>query len=453
MEDGRDVEDLDADVVVVGAGFAGLVAARELKAGGARIVVLEARDRVGGRTLNHVLADGQRIEIGGQWVGPGHHRLLTTAAELGVATFPTYSRGWHLLSYKGRLLRHRGLVPPRLPPHVLVDFVQASLRLDWNARHVPIAEPWTATDALKWDHTTLEAWMRQAMWSRGGRSLMRMATTALFSAEPGELSLLHYLFYGHSAGLSRGLINAQHARFVGGSQEVAIRLAESLEGDISLLAPVSSIEARGSSVVVTSDRVRVRGERVVVAVPPALAGRIRYIPGLPADRDHLMQSAPMGSVMKVLAVYESPFWRESGLSGQASGDQGLVRVTFDNSPPSGHPGVLVGFAEAADARRLRRLTPPERRREVLTCLGRYFGSRAKAPLDYIEKDWSDEEWSRGCYGAFFPPGVWTSYGHALRPPIGHVHWAGSETSPTWAGYIEGAIRSGEHAAAEVLAQL
>jgi monoamine oxidase len=439
----------DVDVVVVGAGFAGLTAARRLKVRGVSVLVLEARDRVGGRSVNHFLGDGQPIDVGGQWVGPGQDRLLALAGEMGVATFPTYNRGWHLLLYRGRLLRHRGLIPPAIPPNVLADFLQAQLRLDRMARLVPLDRPWRAKLAPQWDSTTLDSWMRRSVYTAGGRALMRMATTAVFSAEPGDLSLLHVLFYTHSAGLSRSLMKAQQWRFVGGSQEVAVRLSKALSDDIRLSAPVRSIETTRDGAVVTAAGLQARCRRVVVAVPPVLAGRIDYSPALPADRDHLTQTAPMGSVIKILAVYDHPFWRERGLSGQASGDEGLVRVTFDNTPPSGSPGVLVAFAEAGDARQLARLSTAQRRSEVLQCLRRYFGEQADDPVEYIEKDWTSERWTRGCYGAFFPPGVWTGYGPALRRPIGPLHWAGSETSQTWAGYIEGAIRSGERVADEI----
>jgi monoamine oxidase len=439
----------DVDVVVVGAGFAGLTAARGLKARGSSVLVLEARDRVGGRSLNHVLDDGQPIEIGGQWVGPGQDRLLALAGEMGVATFPTYNKGWHLLLYRGRLLRHRSMIPPAIPPNVLADFLQAQVRLDRMARLVPLDRPWEAKLAPQWDAMTLASWMRRSMYTAGGRALMRMATTAIFSAEPGELSLLHVLFYTHSAGLSRNLMRAQQWRFVGGSQEVAVRLSNAIGDDIRLNAPVRSIETSRDSAVVTAVGLQARCRHVVVAVPPVLAGRIDYSPALPADRDRLTQTAPMGSVIKILAVYDRPFWRERGLSGQASGDEGLVRVTFDNSPPSGRPGVLVAFAEAGDARELARLTAAERRAEVLRCLRRYFGEQADEPVEYIEKDWNSEPWTRGCYGAFFPPGAWTGCGPALRRQVGPLHWAGSETSDVWAGYIDGAIRSGERVADEI----
>lgn len=440
----------DVDVVVVGAGLAGLTAARDLEAGGVRVLVLEARDRVGGRTLNHTLANGEGIEIGGQWVGPTQDRILAMAASLGVGTFPTFSDGWNVLSYRGRLRRYRGTVP-RLPLHVLMDLGQTQLRLDRMARRVPLDEPWSARLAQRWDTMTVETWLRLAMHSRGGKALMHTAVTGVFSAEPGDISLLHFLFYSRSGGLSRGLMDAQQWRFVGGSQQVSIRQAEALRCEVRFASAVRAIRQDDAGVVVTGDGFNVRCRRVVVTAPPALAGRIRYDPVLPSDRDQLMQCAPMGSAIKILAIYDSPFWRERGQSGQATADVGPVRVVFDNSPPSGTPGVLVAFVEALDGRRLRRMSQDERRRDVLACLGHFFGEHASAPSAYVEMDWSAEEWSRGCYGAFFPPGVWTSYGQALRQPVGRIHWAGTETSPIWVGYMDGAVRSGERVAAEVLA--
>jgi monoamine oxidase len=245
-------------------------------------------------------------------------------------------------------------------------------------------------------------------------------------------------------------VTAQELRFVGGSQQLSIRQAKRLEAEIRLQAAVKAVRQDQTGVTVTGHETSIRSQRVIITAPPSLAGRIGYEPLLPADRDLLTQSSPMGSVIKILGIYDEPFWRSDGLSGQASSDVGAVRVMFDNSPPSGKPGILVGFAEASQARQLRRLSPIERRNEVLDCFGRFFGNKAKKPTAYVEQDWNSEEWSRGCYGAFFPPGVWTSYGHALRTPVGRVHWAGAETSPEWAGYMEGAVRSGERVAAEVI---
>jgi monoamine oxidase len=195
----------------------------------------------------------------------------------------------------------------------------------------------------------------------------------------------------------------------------------------------------------------VRAARAIVAIPPTIAGRIEYDPPLPARRDQLTQRMPQGAVIKTMAVYERPFWREDGLSGQATSDVGPARVTFDNSPPDGTPGVLLGFLEGRLARDWGERPAEARREAVLAGHVRLFGRSAARPVRYIERIWADEEWTRGCYGCLMTTGGWTEYGSALRAPVGCLHWAGAETATIWAGYMDGAVQSGERAAAEALA--
>jgi monoamine oxidase len=231
-------------------------------------------------------------------------------------------------------------------------------------------------------------------------------------------------------------------------------LADALgDGVVNLSSPVRRIEVRGDKVVVEAGTGTFAGRRVVVSTPPLLAGRIDYDPPLPPGRDQLTQRTPMGSVIKCQVVYDEPFWRADGLSGQATGDGEGARVVFDNSPPDGTPGVLLGFLEGDEARRLARVDPATRRGVVVDSLTRYFGPRAAKPADYHELDWQREHWSGGCYGTLFGPNVWTRYGPALRAPVGRVHWAGTETATVWAGYMDGAVQSGQRVAAEVLAAL
>jgi monoamine oxidase len=161
----------------------------------------------------------------------------------------------------------------------------------------------------------------------------------------------------------------------------------------------------------------------------------------------------MGACIKCMAFYEEPFWRAAGLSGSAVSDPGPLSIIFDNSPPDGSPGIVVGFLEGHWARELGRAGPEERRAAVLENLARLFGPQAAGPERYMERNWTDEEWSRGCYVGYTGPGVLTAYGPALRAPIGPVHWAGTETATVWNGYMDGAIQSGERAALEVLAAL
>jgi monoamine oxidase len=445
-----------ADVLVVGAGLAGLTAARDLAAADRSVLVLEARDRVGGRIVNQDIGGGKIVEMGGQWAGPTQDRLLALAADLEVATFPTYDIGKKVLHFNGKRGTYSNTIP-RINPLVLADVGRAQARLEALARKVPADAPWTAPGAGKLDGQTFETWARRNTASRGARTLLALAAEAVFAAEPGDLSMLHVLFYSHSGGSFQRLIDttggAQQDRFVGGSALIAERLAIRLGDAIRLGAPVTRIEVAGDTVTATTAAGQFTGRRVIVTAPPLLAGRIEYEPALPHWREQLTQRTPMGSVIKCQVLYDEPFWRADGLCGQATGDGEGSRVVFDNSPPDATPGILLAFLEGDEARRLGREPPAVRRHAVIDSLVRYFGPRAGKPADYLELDWQQEKWSGGCYGTLFGPNVWTRYGHALREPVGPIHWAGTETSPVWAGYMDGAVRSGEDAARVAAAEL
>jgi monoamine oxidase len=452
-----DPQTRDADLVVIGAGLAGLSAARAAATAGASVVVVEARDRVGGRVLNEDIGGGNVVEVGAQWIGPTQDRLAALAARLGVETFPTYGEGENVIEYGGRLRRYRGTIP-RINPVVLLDVERAQRRLNRMARRVPLDAPWEAPDAPALDGQTAATWMRRNLATRAGRMLLELGIEAVWAAQPEDMSLLHVLFYIHSAGSLEMLFDteggAQQDRFVGGSQRIPILMAQELGRENVLLgAPVRMIRRGEHGVTVEADGATVRARRAVVAIAPTLAGRIAYDPPLPGFRDQLTQRMPLGTVAKCMAIYDEPFWRAENLSGQGTSDAGPVKLTFDNSPPSGAPGVLLGFLEGRQARELGRLHANERRAAVLDCFARLFGPRAGRPDAYVERLWAEEEWSRGCYGCHMPTGAWTAYGPALREPIGPLHWAGAEYATVWNGYMDGAVRSGEAAASAVLERL
>ncbi|HEY1523041.1 MAG TPA: flavin monoamine oxidase family protein [Solirubrobacteraceae bacterium] len=444
------------DVVVVGAGLAGLTAATELGHAGHSVAVLEARHRVGGRTLNHPVGRGEVVEVGGQWVGPGQDRILARAKALGVHTFKTYTRGEQILDYRGRQSHFTGLIPP-LPAPDAKDFGQLLGKIIKLQDTVPRQRPWTANDGAILDGQTAETFKLANSSTYGARFLFDLAVRAVFAADPRDLSLLHMLFYFHSG---NGIINltstaggAQDSRFHGGSQLVSIRMAEHLGQRVVLGAPVRRISQDRTGVTVLSDAGPWRAKRVIVAVSPMLAGRIGYEPEMPAIRDGLTQHVPQGSVIKYEAVFPTPFWRNQGLNGYANSDRHPVVLTYDNTPPEGRPGVLLAFVLGTDARKLGTRPPAARRRIVLEGFARLFGPRAGRPRELIEHNWSQEEWTRGCYAGYMPPGVWSDYGEALREPVGRIHWAGTETSDVFMGYMDGAVRSGERAAAEVAPEL
>jgi monoamine oxidase len=442
------------DVAVVGAGLAGLVAARDLLAAGLSVLVLEARDRVGGRLLNHTLKGGAVVEVGGQWVGPTQDRVLALAEELGVGLYPTYEEGEHFLAVNGAVKRYSG-DDFALPEDALADVGETQQRLEEMASTVPLEEPWRAAQAAAWDAQTLDTWLVANANTEIGLGYWRTLVPALFSAEASEMSLLHFLFYCRSGGTIDRLVathgGAQESRLEGGSQHLASRLAEQLGDVVRLGSPVRAIRQDDRGVEVTYNGGVVEAGRAVVAIPPTLAGRIRYSPALPPLRDQLTQQVPMGYVIKVQLAYPEPFWRAEGLSGSVFSLDDEVSVIFDNSPPDLSCGVLLGFLEGAHARLAGRLPPQERKELILSVFAKFFGSRAANSDEYVEKDWATEEWSRGCYGGRFGTGVWTGYGEALREAVGRIHWAGTETAEIWNGYMDGAVRSGERAAHEVLA--
>ncbi|MER6423434.1 FAD-dependent oxidoreductase [Streptomyces sp. NPDC001137] len=457
----------DVDVAVVGGGLAGLTAARDLVAGGKTVAVLEARDRVGGRVVNLSLANGGSTEGGGEFIGPTQDRIKALADSLGVATFTTYNTGKNLLYKDGTRTPYAtdgilGSVPP-VDAAGLANAAIVQASLDDMAKKVPVDAPWTAAKAAEWDKQTFESWLNANAVIPSAKFLLDVACTSIFSAQPRELSLLFVLFYIAAAGneSSAGTLErltdtangAQESRFVGGSQQVPIKLAATLGDRVVLSAPVRSVVQSGGKYVVTADGVTVTAKKVVVAVPPPLAARITFDPLLPASRDQLSQRLPMGSIGKAIAVYDTPFWRADGLNGQVVSDSGVVRSTFDNSPPDASYGALMGFIEADEMRAYDGSSVAEVKAAVLKDYVNYFGDKAKSPTSFVLQRWDNEGFSRGGPVAYAPPGVLTAYGAALRKPVGGIHWAGTETSTYWNGYMDGAVRSGERVAKEVLAEL
>jgi monoamine oxidase len=441
------------EYIVIGAGYAGLTATRQLLKAEKKVLLLEARDRVGGRVYTKTLEDGSYVDLGGAWVGPTQDKIYALAREFGVETFKTYDIGKSTIVYKGKVKRYKGIIPP-LPVGALLSLDFAMKKMNKLSKTVNLEKPWLTPNAAYYDSMTLDTWMRKEMNFVTARNMFQIAAESIWACNPNEISMLHALFYTKSGRDLDTLINikdgAQEERLLGGAQQPALRLAETFKEHIRLNSVVKTIIQEGDKVIVRGVDFEFSAGRIIVALPPTLAGRIDYYPLMPANREQLTQRIPMGSVTKAFAIYDTPFWRDAGLNGLAANVEGHTTVTFDNSPKDGSKGIMMGFVLANQARNFAKLNAHARRESILKSFATFYGEKALYPIHYLDHSWAEEEFTRGCYAGVMPTGAWTSLGKALCEPIGRIHWAGTETSDIWNGYMDGAIRSGERVAKEVL---
>ncbi|MDX6418489.1 MAG: monoamine oxidase [Trebonia sp.] len=446
--------DRQSDFAVVGAGLAGLATALGLSATGADVTVFEARERVGGRVVSAPQPPTETaplvLDLGGQWVGPGQTRILGLIEELGLHLDAAGTSGQALWGLGGDLKQGGAALPP-LPPLALAEVLTSAALLTLMSKSIQPEAPWKAPRARQWDRVSVHDWINRHLRTRAGREFAQIVVRGNAALEPRETSLLGILFDLRSLGPARNLGTAEAFRVREGTHEIARRLAERFGGKMRFAEPVRAIAQDADGVTVETDASALRCRRVAVCVPPPLARQISYAPALPGSRSRLLAGLEMGASVKFHAVYRRPFWRDRGLSGQVMASSGTIGLTYDNSPDDGTGrGVLVGFAVADAARGLGKLGPAGQEKEILSSLGRLFGPDGGAPEAIVIKDWGAEEWTGGCYAAHFPVGGWTSYGSAFREPCGRIHWAGTETASEWHGYMDGAIRSGDRAAGEML---
>ncbi|MGW5109581.1 flavin monoamine oxidase family protein [Nocardia sp. NPDC004123] len=444
----------DFDYCVIGGGFAGLTAALRLKQAERSVAVLEARDRLGGRTFTEVRADGCWIDRGGAWIGPGQDRIQALMNEFGVRSYRQYTDGEAMMVVDGKQYRYSGTIPWSMSPWASMNLGASFVELGHLCKSIPLEAPWEAKKADKWDSMSLAQWLDRTVWSKPAHDLLETAIAGSYTSAASEVSMLFALYQMASGGGPNFVFGvkggAQDSRPVGGMGAIYRPMAAELGDSIHLSQPVHSIEQDAAGVRVHADGSTVRARRAIVAVPLAIAGQIRYEPMLPVDRSLLHQRVPSGSVVKISVVYDEPFWRRDGLSGQSAAPGSPATVTIDGCTDTGRPGVLCVISEGPVARQIGRLDPAERRTAILHELVTRFGEKAGVPVDYIEQDWSAERYSGGGMLSHTPTGVLTQFGRTLREPCGRIHWAGTESSAVMCGWVDGAIRSGERAASEVL---
>jgi monoamine oxidase len=446
---------LEADVCVVGAGLAGLTAARRLSQAGQSVVVLEARDRVGGRVWTQTSAGGVPVDMGACFVGPNHDRLHALAKETGVTTFKTFVEGDNVLATGGKVRRYRGDIP-RISPLALASAGQAISRMSSMAKKVSPASPWDAPHAAAWDALSVRSWLTpRRVPTKLARDLVEATVRACLTSDLSEVSLLGWLLLVSSAGGVEALMNIaggyQDSQFEGGVSQIPDAMARDLGQAVVRNAPVTAITQQSDRVEVASDTATVSARRAVLALPRALAAGIHFEPALPGDHVLLIHKMPAGTEVKTVAVYEEPFWRNEGASGASVATDDLIEITLDTTQPGHSHGVIGTYCAGPRARALWSLPEAERRSLLLRTLTTRLGPKAAEPLEIMEINWSEERWTRGCSCAHFAPGVLTQFGRLLREPVGRIHWAGTETATTSYGAMDGAVRSGERVCEEILA--
>jgi monoamine oxidase len=446
----------DVEYCVVGAGFAGLTAALRLKQAGRSVALLEARDRVGGRTYTEVLADGSWIDRGGAWIGPGQDRVYALMNEFGVPAYKQYIDGESMMIVDGKQHRYAGTIPWTVSPWATMNLGVGLIKIRQMCRSIPKQAPWKARKAVEWDRISLAAWLDKNILSQQARDMLDLALAGPYTSAASEVSLLWVLYQMASGGGPDFVVSSkdgsQDSRPVGGMGAIYRPVAAELGDALQLSQPVRHIAQDADGVTVRSEHLTVRAQRVIVAVPLAIAGQISYEPTLPIDRLYLNQRMPSGAIVKISVVYDEPFWRADGLSGQTASPGSVASLTIDACTDAGTPGVMCVITEGPAARQLSRLAPADRQAAVVSELVDRFGDEARSPVGYHEQDWSLERYSGGGMISHAPTGVLTEFGYTLREPCGRIHWAGTESSAVMCGWVDGAIRSGERAAEEVLAR-
>uniref|UniRef100_UPI00398EFC0A amine oxidase [flavin-containing]-like n=1 Tax=Pristiophorus japonicus TaxID=55135 RepID=UPI00398EFC0A len=446
------------DVIIIGGGLSGLSAAKLLMEGGLKVMVLEARDRVGGRTYTVQGPEFQYVDLGGAYVGPTQNRILRLAKELGINTYQVNEKEQLIHFVKGRSYPFNGPFPPVWNPIAFMDYNNLWRTLDEMGKEIPADAPWSAQRAEEWDNMTMKELIDKLCWTRVAREFATLFVNVNVTSEPHEVSALWFLWYVRQCGGTRRIFSTtnggQERKFIGGSGQISERLAERMKDSVKLNRPVVRVEQiKGTVRVETLHGEEYEADYVISAIPPTLTQQIHYSPPVPPLRNQLIQRVPMGSIIKCMVYYNRSFWREKGYCGtmMIEDEESPISLTLDDTKPDGSYPAIMGFILARKARLLLSLTKAERKKRICQIYARVLETEeALYAVHYEEKDWCEEQYSGGCYTAYFPPGTFIQFGRVLREPFGRLYFAGTETATKWSGYMDGAVQAGERAAREVM---
>jgi monoamine oxidase len=447
-EPGEKTAVTSVDVVIVGAGFAGLSAAERLVSSGRSVRVVEGRDRVGGRSFSGEVA-GVKVDLGATWVSRRHTAIRELADRVGCTTTDQFAEGRNVLWMAGKRRTYSSTIP-KVSPLALVDMARVQGALEKLVSTIDVEAAWDSPEASRLDAISFGEWLDQKHAMSATRALMTVVSKVQWGCTPGDVSLLHALRYIRAAGGVDHMLDVkdgqQEERYLQTTQEIAKRVADRLGERVVLGTPARRITQDDDGVTVHTDAETITASYAIVTAAPAHRADIEFEPALPEAAEGLARSWHMGTLSKAFVAYDKPFWRADGFSGEAVTDTGTVFITFDVSPDPSGPGILMAFC---DPRVFDQFGPEIRRRQVIKQLVDLYGRQAGKPIDYIDHCWGSEEFAPGGPNPAVGPHGTMTYGRALTEPHGRIHWAGTETAGEWAGCMNGAVLTGQHAADRV----
>ncbi|MDE5414506.1 flavin monoamine oxidase family protein [Alkalihalobacterium chitinilyticum] len=438
----------EVNVVIIGAGLSGLTAAFELKKQDISFTILEARDRAGGRIYS-LKEDHFGLDLGAQWISTHHEKMKRLIAEYDLETISTSQKGKTIYEQRGRVKEVNGFLPP-VSRLALMDLFKVKRKINHMIKQLPDEAPWNSELGQSLDQITMQDFVNASMFTDEGKIHFTLLAEEELSTKMYNVSALDVFWFLKSAGSVNKLLSAEQYWIREGASSLVESMAERLEDYIEYNRPVEEVKYDSyNEAVVSSGEKQWKAKKVIITVPPNITGNIKFDPELPKARTALQKESDFPFVMKMVVVYDKPFWREAGLNGSLFSDQGPISLTMDSSPKDQRFGVLTILIGGENAQIYSKMGQEYRRNETIKTLVRFFGEKAGTPIQVYEKDWSEDKWTRGGYGSHFPPGTLTKYGNALTEPVGPIHWAGSETATKWRLYMEGAVQSGQRAAEEV----